>query len=172
MVHKLTDDAFEVILNVVNDAAVVYKGKIPVDCWKTPYMPRDELQTEIDSGVQFYGITQDNTLVAVMGIQRVGDVTLIRHAYTLTRFQRKGLGEKLLNYLLTLAETKRILVGTWAAAPWAIRFYQKHGFKLVSTQEKDYLLHKYWNILERQVETSVVLELEETRLETNPDAEG
>jgi len=103
-----------------------------------------------------------------MGIQLVKDVTLIRHAYTLTDHQRNGLGEQLLNYLLRLARTKRILVGTWEAAPWAIRFYQKHGFELLSREETNKLLKKYWSIPERQVETSVVLELKGKRHENTP----
>jgi GNAT superfamily N-acetyltransferase len=159
MIQKLTNADFQTIFNIVNDAAIAYKGKIPADRWKEPYMPTQELKEEIKRGVQFYGWTEKGTIVAVMGIQRVGDVTLIRHAYTLTSYQRRGFGEKLLNYLLSLAQTQKILVGTWAAAPWAIRFYEKHGFRLVSTEEKNNLLHKYWNIPERQVETSVVLEL-------------
>jgi len=159
MIRKLTNADFQSILNVVNNAAIAYKGKIPSDMWKKPYMPAQELQEEIRSGVQFYGCIEDNTLIAVMGIQPVNDVTLIRHAYVLTSHQRKGLGEKLLKHLLRLAKTSTVYAGTWEAAPWAIKFYQKHGFKLVSTQEKNNLLKKYWNIPERQVETSVVLEL-------------
>ncbi len=172
MILKLQLSDFQAIFDVINEASVAYKGKIPADCWKTPYMPKEELQTEILRGVQFYGIKQGNVLAAVMGIQRVDDVTLIRHAYTLTRYQRQGLGERLLNYLMVLAETKRILVGTWTDAVWAIRFYQKHGFKLVTAEEKDYLLHRYWNIPERQVETSVVLELGDELYETNSHAKS
>jgi GNAT superfamily N-acetyltransferase len=159
MIQKLTNSDFQTILNIVNDAAIAYKGKIPADRWKEPYMPTKELEEEIQRGVQFYGWTENEVVIAVMGIQRIDDVTLIRHAYTLTSHQRKGVGEKLLNYLLSLAQTRKILVGTWASAPWAIGFYEKHGFRLVSTEEKNNLLHKYWNIPERQVETSVVLEL-------------
>jgi N-acetylglutamate synthase-like GNAT family acetyltransferase len=159
MICKLTTADFEAILNVVNNAAVAYKGKIPNDRWKEPYMPAQELKEEIQSGVQFYGWKENNVLVAVMGIQLVNQVTLIRHAYVLTSQQRKGLGENLLNYLLGLARTSEVYVGTWEAAAWAVNFYEKHGFKLVSTEEKNKLLKKYWNIPERQVETSVVLEL-------------
>ena len=158
MIRKLTNTDFQAILTVVNDAAIAYKGKIPADRWKEPYMPAQELKEEIQSGVQFYGYIENNILIAVMGIQPVNDVTLIRHAYTLTSHQRKGVGEKLLNHLLILAQTDRILVGTWETAPWAIKFYQKHGFKLLSREETNKLLKKYWNIPERQVETSVVLE--------------
>lgn len=163
MIRKLSSTDFQTLYAIINDASVAYKGKIPSDCYKEPYMPQQELREEIASGVQFYGITQNGELAAVMGIQPVGDVTLIRHAYTLTRFQRRGLGEKLLNYLLSLAETERVLVGTWQAAPWAISFYQKHGFVLLSREETNKLLHKYWNIPERQVETSVVLEQKRRR---------
>ena len=159
MIFKLTNADFQAILNVVNNAAKIYKGKIPNDRWKEPYMPAQKLKEEIRSGVQFYGWIENNTLLAVMGIQVVNDVTLIRHAYVLTSHQRKGLGEKLLKHLLGLVKTSTIYVGTWDAVPWAIKFYQKHGFKLVSTEEKNNLLKKYWNIPKRQVETSVVLEL-------------
>ncbi len=159
MIRKLTDSDFQVIYSIINDAAVAYKGKIPSDCWKEPYMPKKELKEEIKAGVEFYGNIQNGSVVAVMGIQPVGDVTLIRHAYTLTSYQRKGIGEKLLNYLLNLALTDCILVGTWEDAPWAIRFYRKHGFILLSREETNKTLNKYWNIRERQLETSVVLEL-------------
>jgi len=149
------------MLNVINDAAQAYKGVIPEDRWKEPYMPTEELRKEIESGVEFYGWKEDNVLVAVMGIQLVNDVTLIRHAYVLTDHQRRGIGENLLKYLLSLARTSEVLVGTWEAAYWAVRFYEKHGFRLVSKEEKDRLLRKYWNIPERQIETSVVLKLKE-----------
>ena len=159
IVCKLTNGDFQDILLVVNDAALVYKGKIPTDRWKVPYMPAQELKEEIQSGVKFYGLKQDNALIAIMGIQRVNDVTLIRHAYVFTSHQRIGLGEKLLKHLLSLVQTSKVYVGTWEAAGWAIKFYQKHGFELVSKEEKNKLLKKYWSIPERQVETSVVLEL-------------
>ena len=158
MIRKLTNNDFQAILSVVNDAAIAFKGKIPTDRWKEPYMPAQELTEEILSGIQFYGDTENGELIAIMGIQLVNDVTLIRHAYTVTSQQRKGLGEKLLNYLLPLAKTQRILVGTWETAPWAVKFYQEHEFVLLSRQETNNLLKKYWCIPERQVETSVVLE--------------
>jgi GNAT superfamily N-acetyltransferase len=158
MIRKLSNADFPTIFEIVNDAAVAYKGKIPDDCYKTPYMPQEELREEIEEGVQFYGITVNGVLAAVMGFQPVGDVTLIRHAYTLTSQQRQGLGEQLLNHLLGLAKTPRVLVGTWETAPWAIHFYQKHGFVLLSREETNKLLKKYWHITERQIETSVVLE--------------
>lgn len=159
MISKLTTADSQAILTVVNDAATAYKGKIPSDCWKEPYMPAEELNEELQRGVQFYGWKTNGTLVAVMGIQPVGDVTLIRHAYVLTSCQRKGLGAKLLKHLLSLAKTGKVYVGTWQAASWAINFYEKHGFTLVSTEEKNKLLKKYWSIPKRQIETSVVLQL-------------
>ena len=158
MIRKLKSADFQAILTVVNDAAIAYRDKIPADRWKEPYMPAQELKEEIQSGIQFYGYMENNLLIAVMGIQPVNDVTLIRHAYTLTGHQRKGIGEKLLNHLLPLAKTDRIMVGTWETAPWAIKFYQKHGFMLLSREETNKLLKKYWNIPERQIETSIVLE--------------
>ena len=158
MIRKLSNTHFQAILTVVNEAAVAYKGKIPADRWKEPYMSTEEMQEEIESGVQFYGYVENNNLIAVMGIQTVNDVTLIRHAYTLTSHQRKGMGEKLLKHLLILAQTERILVGTWEAAPWAVKFYEKHGFQLLSREETNNMLKMYWNIPERQVATSVVLE--------------
>jgi GNAT superfamily N-acetyltransferase len=160
MIYRLATDDIQAILIVVNNAAAAYKGKIPDDVWKEPYMPAEELKEEIRSGVQFYGWKENNALIAVMGIQVVDDVTLIRHAYVLTAWQRKGLGQKLLRHLLGLAATRQVYVGTWEAASWAIKFYEKSGFELVSTVEKDRLLRKYWKIPERQVETSVVLQLE------------
>jgi GNAT superfamily N-acetyltransferase len=126
-------------------------------------MSAEELREEIESGVEFYGWMEDNVLVAVMGIQLVNDVTLIRHAYVLTNRQRRGIGEKLLRHLLSLARTSEVLVGSWEAAYWATRFYEKHGFRLVTREEKDMLLRKYWNIPERQIETSVVLELKKEK---------
>jgi GNAT superfamily N-acetyltransferase len=159
LICRLSSSEFDSILRVVNDAAEAYRSVIPEDRWKEPYMPAEELRGEIESGVEFYGWVEDDILVAVMGIQLVNDVTLIRHAYVLTNRQRRGIGEKLLRYLLSLARTSGVLVGTWEAAYWAIRFYEKHGFRLVPRKEKDRLLRKYWNIAERQIETSVVLEL-------------
>jgi GNAT superfamily N-acetyltransferase len=149
------------MLNVVNDAAQAYKGVIPEDRWKEPYMPAEELKQEVESGVEFYGWKENSVLVAVMGIQVVNDATLIRHAYVLTAHQRRGIGENLLKHLMRLARTSTVLVGTWEAAYWAVRFYEKHGFRLVPSEEKDRLLRKYWNIPERQIETSVVLKLKE-----------
>ncbi|MGB9841346.1 MAG: GNAT family N-acetyltransferase [Candidatus Bathyarchaeales archaeon] len=159
MISKLQPADFKDALHVINDAAAAYRGVIPADRWKEPYMSAAELQEEIESGVEFYGWVENGALVAVMGIQPANDVTLIRHAYVLTNRQRRGIGAKLLRHLLSLAVTSRVLVGTWEAAYWAIRFYEKHGFCLVTKDEKDRLLRKYWKIPERQIETSVVLEL-------------
>jgi len=159
LISRLHPSGFNSILHVVNDAAESYRGVIPEDRWKEPYMSAEELRGEIESGVEFYGWLEDNVLVGVMGIQLINDVILIRHAYVLTSRQRRRIGEKLLKHLLSLARTGEVLVGTWEAAQWAIRFYEKHGFKLVPTEEKDRLLRKYWNIPERQTETSVVLKL-------------
>ena len=159
MICSLTSVDFGNILNVVNDAAEAYKGVIPHDRCSEPYMSAKVLGKEIQDGVEFYGWKENNSLVGVMGIQPFEDITLIRHAYVLTNRQRKGIGEKLLNHLLSLARTSTVLVGTWEAAQWAVRFYEKHGFRLVPTQEKNKLLRKYWRIPDRQVETSVVLKL-------------
>jgi GNAT superfamily N-acetyltransferase len=163
MISRLQPTEFKSILHVINDAAEAYRGIIPEDRWKEPYMSAEELREEIESGVEFYGWMEDNVLVAVMGIQPVNDVTLIRHAYVLTNRQRRGIGEKLLRHLLSLARTSEVLVGTWEAAYWATRFYEKHGFRLVTREEKDMLLRKYWNIPDRQIETSVVLELKKEK---------
>ncbi len=160
MITKLNPVEYQAILDVVNDAAEAYKGVIPQDQWREPYMSTEELKEEIESGIDFYGWTENNILTAVMGIQRVKDVTLIRHAYVLTNRQRTGIGGKLIKHLLSIAQTSEILVGTWEAAYWAIHFYEKHGFKLLTRDETDKLLRKHWNITERQIETSVVLKLE------------
>jgi len=157
MICKLLPSDVDSVLRVVNDAAQAYKGVIPDDRWKEPYMSAEELKKEIEAGVRFYGWVEDDTLLGVMGIQHIKDTTLIRHSYVLTKYQRGGIGGKLLGHLMSLAKTPEILVGTWQDATWAIRFYEKHGFKLVSRKEKDRLLREYWNIPERQIETSVVL---------------
>jgi len=145
------------MLEVINNAAQVYKGVIPDDRWKEPYMSAKELREEIDSGVDFFGLQKEGRIIGVLGIQELKEVTLIRHTYVLTEHQRGGVGSKLLQYLIDLAKASEILVGTWKAASWAIEFYEKHGFMLVSSHEKDGLLRKYWNIPERQIETSLVL---------------
>jgi GNAT superfamily N-acetyltransferase len=145
------------ILTIVNSAAVAYRGVIPADCWREPYMSSDELHQEIAAGVAFSGYEAPGGLAGVMGIQPVRDVWLIRHAYVLPKWQRHGVGAALLKHLLGAAGGRRVLVGTWAAAGWAINFYCRHGFALVSGDLKTRLLQTYWTISERQVETSVVL---------------
>jgi len=147
---------FEVIYQIINDAAKVYKSVIPNDCWKEPYMSKEELQREIDEGVVFWGYEEDGELVGVMGLQHIEDVALIRHSYVRPLRQNRGIGRKLL-FHLRRQTTRPILVGTWADAVWAIRFYEKNGFQLVSREEKDRLLKRYWSIPERQIESSVVL---------------
>jgi N-acetylglutamate synthase-like GNAT family acetyltransferase len=156
MIRRCKDNEFETIYEIVNDAAQAYRGVIPADRWKEPYMPRAELRHEMDEGVVFWGYEEDGELVGVMGMQHVQDVTLIRHAYVRTARRNQGVGGKLLSHLRK--QTGRpLLIGTWADAVWAIRFYEKHGFRLVTEEEKNRLLKKYWSIPERQVETSVVL---------------
>lgn len=157
MIRSLLPSDFDAILAVINDAAQAYKGVIPADRWKEPYMSAEELKEEIEAGVRFFGWVEGGHVLGVAGIQALKDTTLIRHAYVLPGCQRMGIGTKLLEYLVGLAEAPEVLVGTWADAAWAIRFYEKHGFKLVSSREKDRLLRTYWHIPERQVETSVVL---------------
>ena len=145
-----------VMLEIINDAARAYRGVIPADCWTEPYMSEDELRREIEDGVQFWGVEKEGQLVAVMGIQHVLDVSLIRHAYVRTAKRQKGIGGKLLD-VLRVQTSRPMLMGTWAAASWAVRFYERHGFRLVTPGEKDMLLKKYWNISDRQIQTSVVL---------------
>ena len=147
---------FEEILHIINDAASAYKDVIPEDRWHEPYMSEKELQSQIDDGVQFWCYRENNNIIGVMGIQDKSDVTLIRHAYVRTIARNKGIGGKLLNHLSELT-TKPILIGTWADATWAINFYKKRGFNLVSHSDRARLLRKYWNIPPRQIETSVVL---------------
>ena len=144
------------MLTVINDAAAAYRGIIPADRWKDPYMPGEELREEIEGGVLFYGYTAEDELIGVMGIQDKGDVTLMRHAYVRTHWRNKGIGSRLLLFLQQQT-AKPILIGTWADAVWAVGFYQKHGYRLVTQTEKDRLLNKYWSIPARQVQTSVVL---------------
>jgi GNAT superfamily N-acetyltransferase len=161
MIRRCTDNDIDAIYAIINDSARAYEGHIPGDCYHWPYMPMDELLAEIAAGVEFWGLEQEDTmglprLVAVMGIQDRGPVMLIRHAYTRSELRGKGLGSELLVQLLGMAY-KPVLIGTWRDATWAIRFYQKHGFRLVRPEEKDRLLRRFWTISERQVETSVVL---------------
>jgi GNAT superfamily N-acetyltransferase len=156
MIRLCGQREIDTIYQIINDSARAYEGHIPEDCYHRPYMPRDELLAEIADGVVFYGYEEEGTLVAVMGIQDRGSVTLIRHAYTRTARRAEGIGSQLLAHLLATT-TKPVLIGTWRDATWAVKFYQKHGFKLVGDEEKDRLLGEYWSISPRQVETSVVL---------------
>jgi len=146
----------DAIYEIINDSARAYKGHIPDDRYHEPYMPMDHLLAEMADGVIFYGFEEGGQLVAVMGLQDKGPVTLIRHAYTRTEKRGEGIGSRLLAHLLGMI-AKPVLIGTWRDATWAIRFYEKHGFRLVSEEEKERLLREYWSIPERQVETSVVL---------------
>ena len=152
---------FEQTYEIINDGAAAYQGRIPVDRIRNPYMSREELQHEIAQGVMFYGFEESpGQLLGVMGTQDIDHptqpVTLIRHAYVRTSAQGKGIGTELLKHLRTLT-TRPVLIGTWADASWAIGFYMRHGFEIVSIEEKDRLLRTYWNISDRQIETSVVL---------------
>jgi GNAT superfamily N-acetyltransferase len=156
MIRPCNDHDFDEIRNTINDGASAYRGAIPDDCWNEPYMTREELRHELQHGVAFWGVDDGGLLQAVMGIQDVLDVTLIRHAYVRTSKRRRGLGSELLQHLQKTTK-KRILIGAWAGAPWAIRFYEKHGFRLVPPEEKVQLLQRYWKIPACQVETSVVL---------------
>jgi len=156
MIRRCDERDFEPIWAIINDGAQAYKGIIPADRWTEPYMSREKLQHEIDEGVVFWGYEEAGTLVGVMGIQQVQDVTLIRHAYVRSSSQKRGIGAHLLAHLREMANGP-VLIGTWAQAVWAIRFYERHGFQMVGSEEKNRLLKKYWTIPERQIETSVVL---------------
>lgn len=156
MIRRCADADFSGIEGVINEAAQAYRGVIPADCWHEPYMTVSALDTEIASGVNFWGWDESGALIGVMGLQQVRDVTLIRHAYVRGAHQGRGIGGALLDFLADRA-TGTLLVGTWAAAVWAIRFYERHGFRLLSPAEKDTLLDTYWSIPSRQKETSVVL---------------
>jgi GNAT superfamily N-acetyltransferase len=155
-IRPCRDDERTAILAIVNTAAEAYRGVIPEDRWSEPYMDRRELDDEIAEGVVFWGYEADGALIGVMGIQPVDDVDLIRHAYVLPGSQRHGVGRALLLHLRRLT-ARRMLVGTWAAADWAIGFYRRNGFQLVSPELKTTLLKSYWSIPDRQIETSVVL---------------
>jgi len=156
MIRPCKDADVPLIEAIINEAARAYEGVIPADCWHEPYMSGAELLTEIATGVRFLGWEDSGALIGVMGIQKVCDATLIRHAYVLSAHQSRGIGGALLGALVRQS-SGQLLVGTWAAAEWAILFYQRHGFRLVTTQEKDRLISAYWNISQRQRETSVVL---------------
>jgi GNAT superfamily N-acetyltransferase len=143
---------------VINDAAVAYRGVIPADRWHEPYMPLSEVRAEIDAGVEFFCERRDGRVAGVMGLQHVADVALIRHAYTRTELQGAGVGSVLLEHLKRQTD-RRLLVGTWKAATWAVRFYERRGFHLVSDREKVELLRRYWSVPARQIEESVVLSI-------------
>ena len=156
MIRRCDDRDFELIWAIINDGSQAYKGIIPADRWTEPYMSLEKLRHEIDDGVVFWGCEVDGTLAGVMGIQPVQDVTLIRHAYVRTSSQKRGIGARLLSHLREMADGP-VLIGTWADAVWAIRFYERYGFEVVGAEEKNRLLKRYWTVPERQIETSVVL---------------
>ena len=156
MIRRCTDADIPLIESIINEAAERYRGAIPEDCFHQPYMSRDELESEIAAGVNFWGWEERGELIGVMGVQKVLDVTLIRHAYVRSAHQGRGVGGGLLKSLQRQVPG-RLLIGTWAAAEWAIRFYQGHGFRLVPLAEKNRLLSTYWTIPDRQRDTSVVL---------------
>ncbi len=157
MIYRCRPDDVDRVYFIINEAARAYQGKIPPDCYHQPYMPLDELEREFRR-ITFYGWKEGGQLVGIMGVEPIKGVTLIRHSYVLPQWQRQGIAGRLLAHLLGQVTTPRLLVGTWAGAGWAIAFYEKHGFRLVP--DKDELLAKYWDISERQIETSVVLGLE------------
>jgi len=156
MIRDCRDSESEIICQIVNDAAQAYKGVIPADCWTEPYMPQAELNDEIAAGVRFLGYEEDRQLVGVIGVQDVQNVTLIRHAYVRTSHRNRGIGGRLLAHLSEQTD-RPMLIGTWADASWALRFYQNRGFRLVCAKDKDPLLIKYWTVPPRQREVSVVL---------------
>ena len=156
MIARCTDGELLLVNAIINESAQVYKGIIPADRWHEPYMSLSEMKDEMVQGVIFYGYHLDGALVGVMGIQEVKDVTLIRHAYVLTEFRGQGVGRLLLEHLKQLT-TRPILIGTWKATTWAVKFYQQNGFRLVDEEEKNRLLKTYWTVPQRQIEESVVL---------------
>jgi GNAT superfamily N-acetyltransferase len=156
MIRPCEEQELEQIWEIVNDGAQAYRGVIPADRCANPYMSKDELRGQIEEGVVFWGYEEGGRLLAVMGMQCVKDVTLIRHAYVRSDEQQRGIGSHLLTHLRSMVSGP-VLIGTWEAAAWAIRFYERHGFSRVSQQEKDRLLRTYWSVPKRQIETSVVL---------------
>ncbi len=154
MIRQCSQNDIDSIYSIINQAAEAYQGVIPTDCYQHPYMSREELEKEMKR-ITFFGWEENGELAGVMGIEPIKDVTLIRHAYVQPQWQQRGIGSELVSYLQTLATTPRLLVGTWAAACWAIAFYHKHGFRLLP--DKDKLLSTYWDIPRRQIETSVVM---------------
>ena len=158
-VRPCGDQEIESILGIINDAAQAYRGAIPPDRWHDPYMSEAELRRDMSAGVEFWGCEIDGKLVGVMGMQRVQDADLIRHAYVLPGHQRHGVGGILIDHLRQRSK-RRMLVGTWADATWAVKFYQRNDFELIASREQRVeLLKRYWTIPDRQVETSIVLEL-------------
>ena len=158
MISEYTKSDISKILHVINDASLRYKGVIPANCWSEPYMSEQELIDEFSNEVRMFGYHHNNKLTGVIGIQKVKDVILIRHAYTLASHQGKGVGSALLEYLLKNNQNFRLLVGTWRNATWAIRFYKKFGFILHAKEQSTLLLKKYWKIPSKQIKNSVVLE--------------
>jgi len=158
MITEYTKKDSSNILNVINDAALKYKGIIPDDCWHEPYMSEQELINEFDNGVRMFGYDKNSILVGVMGIQELVGVTLIRHAYTLSDYQGIGIGKSLLQYLFKINKNSSLYVGTWQDATWAIKFYEKSGFVLHKRKQTVQLLKKYWKVSLKQIENSVVLE--------------
>jgi len=156
LIRKLQEVDLGAVLAIVNDAAQAYRGVIPADRWREPYMPPEELENEIADGVMFWVAEQDGRLSGGMGFQDKGEVALVRHAYVAPAMQRKGVGTRLLRHVQGLTG-KPVLIGTWADASWAIEFYRRNGFSIVPSARKDALLRRYWSIPARQVETSVVL---------------
>ncbi len=158
MISEYTKSDIFKILHVINDASLRYKGVIPDNCWREPYMSEQELIDEFSNKVRMFGYHNNNKMTGVIGIQKVRDVILIRHAYILTSYQGKGTGSALLEYLLKKNQNSRLLVGTWRNAIWAIKFYEKFGFILHAKEQSTLLLRKYWKITSKQIENSVVLE--------------
>ena len=158
MISEYTKEDVSNILYVINNAALKYKGAIPDDCWHEPYMSEQELLNEFDSGVRMFGYEKDNVLVGVMGIQELKDVTLIRHAYTVSTYQGSGIGKSLLQYLFKINKNSILYVGTWQDATWAIQFYEKFGFVMQKRKQTVELLKRYWEVSLKQIENSVVLE--------------
>lgn len=154
LIERVEDPA--TIGEVINDAAIAYRGVIPADCWHDPYMPLDELRAELAAGVRFFGYRRQGALAGVMGLQHVADVALVRHAYTRTAHQGAGIGSALLEHLKRQTD-RQVLIGTWKAAAWAIAFYERRGFRCVSDEEKRRLLRRYWTVPARQIDESVVL---------------
>ena len=158
MISEYTKNDLPHILNVINDAALKYKGVIPASCWKEPYMHKQDMINEFDNGVRMFGYDKDNILIGVMGIQEVEEVTLIRHAYTFSDYQGLGVGKSLLQYIFKINRNSSFLVGTWKDATWAIRFYMKNDFVLHTRKQTNLLLKRYWHVPLKQMENSVVLE--------------